>query len=920
MASPDSRAEATRLLARQRLLVGAAAAVAAVALLLPLQELHLPPRHYLPLHTALEFVAMAMAFLVFATVWHTPSAQVSTVRLLLAVCLFAAGWLDFFHTLSYQGMPDLVTPSSAEKAIAFWLVARLLVAAALLAASLWPEGPPTTRRLRWAVLGGATALNLLVIGLVLGRPELLPRTYVEGSGLTAFKQAAEWFITTLLALAALRLHMRARRTHEPFYALMFGAAAVGALGELFFAQYQAVSDAVNLLGHLYKFVCYGLIYRAMFVVHVREPYRELDRQRAALQQANELLHTQALALQSIAAAVFVTDLDGRLRWHNRAAAALLPAAAANGSAPPQAPWLFAPAAGAAAQAMRDRLLEGGVWRDTVQQPQAQGDGRLWERTITPLRDEHGRIAGFVGVAEDVTERRRAELRHKRVLDTAIDGFWVLDEAGYIIEANEAYARMSGYGTEELVGMHVRDLEAVDDARAIERRRQRLMQLGRDQFLSRHRHRDGHSYPVEVVITWDALSRRFYVFTRDRSERERAEAVRVDLERQLQQSQKVQALGQLTGGIAHDFNNILAAVLGYANLALERLVPDKQSKLALYLREVIAASERARDLIAKMLAFTRTQPNAQAGVISAAAVLRETVAMMRPSIPAGIEIQVQVHADPPIRIDAGELNQVLVNLLINARDAIGEQGSIVLELGLVELDGALCAISQQRLKGRYVALDVSDSGSGIAPEHLDRLFDPFFTTKDVGKGTGLGLSVVHGILRRASAHVVVESTPGHGSRFRLLFHPARAAEPVPLSPAETPYLPAGAGQHVWVVDDQPAVAHYVQELLGEWGYQVRCFSDPAEALTAIEAAPGQIDLLIADQTMPGLSGVQLAQLARYFKPGLPVVLYSGHPENVDLGFCRDIGIRHVLRKPLNVRELLLALSEELIVQGDPTNPA
>lgn len=908
--SSTAAVTASALLRQQVLLVAAFAALSAVVMLLPLAEMHVPGALYLPLHTVLEFVSIAAAFLVFATVWHTPSREQSTSFLLIATALFAAGWLDFFHALSYKGMPDLVSPSSVEKGIAFWLAARLIVALTLLAVALLPRLHSPTRAMRLSVLSAYTLLNLVIIWAVLFHEAALPRTYVDGEGLTPLKRGVEWLITALLAAAAWRYYHLARRSQREFLPLIFGASAIAGLSEVFLTQYETVNDAHNLLGHLYKFVCYALIYRAMFVVTVRRPYQELARRTAALQQTNETLRTQSLALESITATVIVTDLDGRVRWRNRASRAL------SGDLPPgheQSLSLFtAPFTQDPGQAedMRATLQASQVWRGLVHGLDSHGQTVVLDRTVTPLRSEDGQLIGHVSVSENITERSQAELRHKRVLETAIDGFWIQDEGGHIVEVNEAYQRMSGYTARELIGMHISELEAIEDTRTLEQRRLKLLQAGRDQFLSRHRHKNGQSYAVEVSITWDPQSRSFYVFTRDRSEREQAQAVQLDLERQLQQSQKVQALGQLTGGVAHDFNNILAAILGYSNLALERFVPDKQGKLAAYLREVIKASERARDLIAKMLSFTRTQPSASADVISPAAVLEETVAMMRPSIPSSIELRTRVDGEHSIRMDPGELNQVLVNLIINARDSIDDHGAIELHLHDVELGGQICAISQQRLSGRYLALDVSDDGSGIEPENLPRLFDPFFTTKDVGKGTGLGLSVVHGILRRSGAHVVVESTPGQGSRFRLLFSPAaQPAEPAPAT-GETPFIPAGSGQQIWVVDDEPAVASFLQELLAEWGYRVRTFSDPAEALTTLEASPNQVELLITDQTMPGLDGLQLAQLARHFKPGLPVMLCTGIRDSVDTQLAQRIGIRHIFNKPLPVQELVRALADEL----------
>ncbi len=899
-----------RLLRQQALLVAVCTVLAAVALLLPLHTLHLPHAHYLPLHTAVEFIAIAAAFLVFATVWHTRTRDHSSSLLLIAVALFAAGWLDFFHALSYKGMPQLVTPASVEKAIAFWLSARLIVAATLLAVSLLPQLPVPTQRLRLGVLAVYAGLCGLVIWGVLFHEAALPRTYIEGVGLTPLKRWLEWLITGMLALAAWRYYRMAQRSDDEFLPLIFGASSVAALSELFLTQYEVVSDAHNLLGHVYKFICYGLIYRAMFVVSVRRPYQALARQTATLQQANETLRTQSLALESIATSVIVTDLEGHVHWRNRASRE-------RSDMSPDAPLsLFeAPLTPDTSQAatMRAALERGEVWRGQVRRGDADGRELVIERTATPLRDDAGTVIGYVSVGEDITEQSRATSRHQRVLQTAIDGFWIADENGRLLEVNEEYVRMSGYTAQELHGIQIAQLEAQEDAAVVAEHMARMKQIGREQFSTRLRRKDGRTLAVEISAAWDPQSRCYYVFTRDRSEREQAESAQRQLERQLQQAQKVQALGRMTGGIAHDFNNILAAILGYSNLALDRFVPDKQGKLASYLREVITASERARDLIAKMLSFTRTQPSTSVEVVSPADGIREVVAMLRPSIPSSIEVRVQIDSHQSVRMDPGELNQVLVNLIINARDATGDHGIIDIRLHTVHLNGDICAASHQRLSGPYLALDVSDTGSGIADEHLSRLFDPFFTTKDVGEGTGLGLSVVHGILRRSGAHIVVDSTPGRGSLFRLLFATEPQPPSLPSATADAPLIPAGTGQHIWVVDDEPAVARYLGELLSDWGYNVRTFRDPAEALVAIEATPHQIDLLITDQTMPGMHGLQLAQLARYFKPGLPVVLCTGNSDAIDTAEARDMGIRHIFSKPLPVRELVEALAQELAAQ-------
>jgi len=907
----DARHAAPRDLLRQQvMLVGAFGVLAAMAMLLPLQQLHIPPLHYLPIHTLLEFAAIIAAFLVFATVWHAPTKAVSGSPLLIAVALHGAGWLDLLHTLSFKGMPDLFTPASAEKAIDFWLVARLIVALALLVVSFRPHLPAPGTRGKYLMLTALLSLNLLVCWAVLGYEADLPDTFVEGTGLTGFKVGFEWLITGLLALAAWRYYHQARHSDDAFYPLIFGAAGVAALGELFLTRYAVVSDAMNLLGHLYKFVSYSLIYRAMFVISVRRPYLKLAEQARQLLQANDTLRTQALALESTDNPVLVSDLSGKVTWRNRAANTLaqqlFPVFA-------DSLTLFGPPLttnAAQARDIEDTVRAGAIWRGLVQISNPQGPDLIMDRTVTPLRNDDGVIEGYVAVSENVTERIAAESRHKRVLDTALDGFWIADAQGRLLEVNEAYARMSGYSVAELLQMRIDQLEVHEQHADVLAHMDRILSQGHDKFETRHRHKLGHVFAVEVAVTYDPESRHVFVFLRDLSERERSAAAQHDLERQLQQSQKIQALGQLTGGIAHDFNNILAAILGYSNLALTRLVPDKQSKLASYLREVITASERARDLIAKMLTFARTQPSASVGVISPSDVVREVVAMMRPSIPSSIQIRCRLDDELPIRMDPGELNQVLVNLLINARDAIEGQGLIDIHLHRVEVNGEICSASQQRVTGPYLALEVSDTGGGIAPEHMLRLFDPFFTTKDVGKGTGLGLSMVQGILRRSDGHVLVSSETGKGSRFQLLLPLATLAEASLAKPDEGGDLPAGTGQRIWVLDDEPALAHYLGELFEDAGYGVRVFNEPRVALAAFEAAPDSLDLLLTDQTMPGMSGLALAQTVHARRPDLPIILCTGYSEAIDATTLAQHGIRQLFGKPVQAHNLLKALAQVL----------
>ncbi len=899
-----------RVLREQVVLVGVLGALALLAMVLPMHDVRIPFRYYLPLHTTVEFLSIMVAFLVFATVWHTPKKQISTSLLFIAGALFAAGWLDFAHALSYKGMPDLITPSSVQKAIAFWLSARFLVAVTLFGVSVYPEMAPSSRWMRYGILAGYALVNSAVLVGVIFFETHLPATFVEGVGLTDFKVAAEWGITGLLVLAAWRYYRQASRSTDEFAALIFSAAAIAALCEMFFMGYSEVNDVQNLLGHLYKIVSYGLIYRAMFVISIRRPYNRLTEKTQLLARANETLRTQAQALESTTAHVFVTDPEGHFQWRNRACCQLLGGRHHEGIShfslftDPVTPDP------AVAAAIRVAVLASGRWRGFVEAVDRNGKRILMNRTVTTLRSETGVLEGYVSVSEDVTETRRAHERHKRVLDSAIDGFWISNIDGYLLEVNAAYVRMSGYTVEELRVMNSRQFAPVSGLQEVQQRLRDTASLSHEQFETQFQHKLGHEVSVAVSLTFDPEVQQFFVFVRDMTAQVRSAEVQLDLERQLQQAQKMEAMVQLTGGIAHDFNNILVSVLGYSKLALDRLVPDKQSKLASYLGEIITASERARDLIAKMLVFTRTQSSAHVAVISPAAVVQQVLAMLRPSLSSRIQVDLRLEDDLSIVMDAGELNQILVNLILNARDAMDGSGMIAIRLHRFEATGQLCAVCQQRLAGFYLALDVTDCGSGIAPEHMLRLFDPFFTTKDVGKGTGLGLSMVQGILLRAGGCIVVESQVGQGSVFRLLFPIAPVGATRPDQQPDSQVLLSGSGQHIAVVDDEPAVTRYLSELLEGQGYRVTQFNNPADALAAFESGHQVFDLVITDQTVHGTGGTALAVQLHRVQPDLPVILSTGRERDNDRGEGLNAHICHHFTKPTAPTDLLKAVAQEL----------
>lgn len=425
----------------------------------------------------------------------------------------------------------------------------------------------------------------------------------------------------------------------------------------------------------------------------------------------------------------------------------------------------------------------------------------------------------------------------------------------------------------------------------------------------------------LVVEWDAGGHPLRVMglLTDIERRRQREEDRLRLEAQLRQMQKLDALGQLTGGIAHDFNNILASVLGYAELGL--LEPGAEP-LRDHLEQIIRSAERGRDLIGKLLLFSRG--GAAGGSGSASSSLQqvmETLRMLRPMLPATLTMDFeQDDALPDVQMDPSALQQLVLNLTINARDAVGENGWIRVALRSADPAASACASCRAHVEtGEWVALEVSDDGAGMTADVRARIFDPFFSTKESGAGSGLGLSVVHGIVHEYGGHILLDSEAGGGTRFTLLLRPAEAMAPLPPKPVPSTAI-SGAGLTVLVVDDEPAIGAWLAELLRQKGFAVEVHQDSEAALDAFEARLQSFDLVITDQSMPGLSGVELADELLALRPDMPILICSGFSEFVNAGNAEELGFSEFLQKPVNSRDLLAAVGRCLPAAQEASPPS
>jgi signal transduction histidine kinase/CheY-like chemotaxis protein len=424
--------------------------------------------------------------------------------------------------------------------------------------------------------------------------------------------------------------------------------------------------------------------------------------------------------------------------------------------------------------------------------------------------------------------------------------------------------------------------------------------------------DGSEFPAELAVgVDDSPSGKIFIgYLRDITERTQAEQRRRRLEAQLLQAKKMEALGHLTGGIAHDFNNLLASIMGYVGLASERTSGGGDERLSNYLGQALQSCERARDLIQQMLMFSRGQKG-QAQSVDAAACIEQNLAVLQPTVAAGVCVEQHIEAGiGTVQFDPVQLGQVLLNLCVNACDAMQDEGRLRLGLRAVRIDGVRCSACRQPIEGEFVELSVRDTGPGIEPAVLERIFDPFFSTKPPGKGAGMGLATVHGIVHEHGGHLLVDTVAGAGTCFRVLLPPGTGSvNATPSRRASDRPAPTRQGR-VLVVDDEHSVGEFMCELLSSWGLEADFTAVPEQALSLIRAAPQHYRLVITDHSMPTLTGVQLAHALAAVAPQLPVLLYTGLADRVQEGSPPPNMLRTVLRKPVDHAQLARLLGEVL----------
>ncbi|MCX6632611.1 MAG: PAS domain S-box protein [Candidatus Solibacter sp.] len=543
------------------------------------------------------------------------------------------------------------------------------------------------------------------------------------------------------------------------------------------------------------------------------------------------------------------------------------------------------------------------------------DGTVFpvELRTTLMRDSAGKAVGMWAIVRDVTERKRAEenlrkseARFEQLAEQSRSIAWEVDAQGLYTYVSHVSEAVWGYRPDELVGrMHFYDLHPEPGREAFQEAAFAVFERkGRFHNLEKQiRRSDGEivwaSTNGTPLLNADGTLRGYRGSDTDITAHKQAEEEKANLEAQLAQSQKMESIGRLAGGVAHDFNNLLTVINGYSQLELAKL--SAEDPLRTSIREIHTAGERAAALTQQLLAFSRKQV-LQPRVLDFNRVVREMRPMLARLMGEDVELQVRLHPEPAtIYADPHQLNQVIMNLAVNSRDAMPGCGKLSIETAVVECGQSQTQSHPKARVGRYVMLGVSDSGVGMDEETRQHIFEPFFTTKGVGKGTGLGLSMIDGIVVQSGGFVEVDSEPGRGTTFRI-YLPSVADAPAVGEPDADPVFAIGEKEIVLVVEDQEQVRKYAAAALGAFGYQVIQADGADEALRLCERERERIDLVLTDVVMPLLSGRELANRLAKRWPGIKVLFMSGYTDDAVMRHrVLDEGV-HFIQKPFSPAEL------------------
>lgn len=490
----------------------------------------------------------------------------------------------------------------------------------------------------------------------------------------------------------------------------------------------------------------------------------------------------------------------------------------------------------------------------------------------------------------------------------------INEASCYEYVNSAYEKWFDLPRDEIIGKRIIDVVGEELHKRVQPYIEKA--LNGEEAVFEGYVKDAHGNARYVLARYipylneKMKARHCFSLINDLTVQKQAEDEKQKLLMQLRQSQKMDAIGHIAGGIAHDFNNILTIILGYTDLISLSSEEAKTNKLDEYTEQIREAGFRGQDLISQIMKFTRKSDEQLEYSVDIKPPIEGVVRLVEETFPATIKIDTDLEEiESLVVIEITQLHQILVNLLVNARDAINVHGRIEVKLKQEKVSSVICDSCKKNFEGEYIVLSVSDNGEGIKQDYLDKIFELFYTSKEMGKGTGIGLSMVHSIVHKSRGHILINSTVGKGTTFKIYFPISELKEKI-LEQDNIKVISndkAASKSTIMIVDDETSIVEYLDILFSQNGYKTKTFTSSLEALNALQLEPDIYGLVITDQTMPEMTGVEMSEKILQIRPELPIIICSGNLSDVN-DYIKKIGVKVVLQKPVTTKELLQVVED------------
>jgi len=840
--------------------------------------------NFLLFHTLAEFFAITIAILVWVVAWNMHPFTKNNYLMFLGIGYFWVAILDLMHSLNYKGM-NIFIDGGANVAAQIWIGTRYFEALILLSAPFFLNHS-FNRNNGFVYFGFIT---IAIISTV--KFGFFPDGFIDGEGLTAFKVYSEYIIILLLLAAIYHLIKQKKLLDSNIVNAMVVSIIFTIAAELAFTYYISVYGLSNIVGHLLKLFSFWLIFLAVIRSTLKEPFLVMSK--------------QASTYDAISDAIIVVDSNGIIRQVNKAAIEFsnfnsdeLIGADSHKIFHPKnldidaCPVCKSVKNNADLKGLELKINEKANWSDF---------------SLSHIDGTSG-SHGAVEVIRDITQRKVAENKIDdldSLMNSIVENLPIMlfvkdmNDHRYV-EWNKSTEEITGVLKHEILGKTDYDFWPKEQAQLFIDKDNEVIRNKKafdiaEEFITTKYKGTRTLHTIKVPIFDQKGNPRYLLgISEDITDK-------LETEKMLIRSQKMQAVGQMSGGIAHDFNNQLGIILGYLELLMEQPLSESQLN---WLKAVQSAGERCAELTQQLLIFSRSG-KMEKDIIDVNTLVTGMEALIKRSLTPAVSIEYNLGEDLwLVNINSGGCSDAILNLILNAGDAMPDGGVVKIETKNVRLTQTEAALLPNLSKGDYIRILVSDSGIGMSPDVSEHVFEPFYTTKDLGKGTGLGLSMVYGCVQRYGGDISIETQLGEGTCF-IIYLPRTFDDSTESdAPAETKsYL--GGAENILVVDDEMALLEFAEHNLQSWGYKVYSASNAADALMILEKTP--IDLLFSDVVMPGgINGYELAEKAIKMNSNLKVLISSGFSDKINKTTKQDGYQFKSLSKPYSRADLSMAL--------------